>query len=438
MSTRPLRIALLAYRGNMQSGGQGIYLWFLARELSRLGHEVHVWVGPPYPDAMPFARRVVHVPNEGFWARRFDRRPGALLPRPDPLRIFEPLNFWEYGATWFGFLPEPFAFSVRAVRGLLACLRAGERFDLVHDVQSLGWALLLPRALGLPVVTTIHHPLSVDRRASFARDRTFREALGTMELYPVGMQAFVARRLDRVLTSSRASGGEIVRDFGVRPERIRMVWNGLDTELFRPLPDVPRSRSELLCIGRASDPTKGVPILLEALAQLPPQVTLTLVDEASAQNPARARARATRHRVAARHHRTGVHEGTAAALRASSAGGGAVALRGLRSAGGGSHGVRCTRCCSGQRCAARSRGCRGRRRSRAAGRCAGPGEDHRHAAGTARSEGRAGATGAGGSRRGVLVAARRRGNRGGVPRAASGAAESVGASPRGRSAWRAG
>jgi glycosyltransferase involved in cell wall biosynthesis len=290
VSTRPLRIALLAYRGNMQSGGQGIYLWFLARELSRLGHEVHVWVGPPYPDAMPFARRVVHVPNEGFWARRFDRRPGALLPRPDPLRIFEPLNFWEYGATWFGFLPEPFAFSVRAVRGLLACLRAGERFDLVHDVQSLGWALLLPRALGLPVVTTIHHPLSVDRRASFARDRTFREALGTMELYPVGMQSFVARRLDRVLTSSRASGREIVRDFRVRPERIRMVWNGLDTELFRPLPDVPRSRSELLCIGRASDPTKGVPVLLEALAQLPPQVTLTLVDEASAENPARARA----------------------------------------------------------------------------------------------------------------------------------------------------
>lgn len=289
---RPLRIAMLAYRGNMQSGGQGIYLWFLARELVRLGHTVDVLVGPPWPDDMPFARRVTRVPNEGFWAKRFHPDPAAILPRPDPLRVFEPLNFWEFGATWFGFLPEPFAFSVRATRGLLARLRAGERYDLVHDVQSLGWATLLLRAVGVPVVTTIHHPLSVDRRASFARDRSFRESLGTMELYPVGMQAFVARHLDRVLTSSRVSGAEILRDFGVRPDRLRMIWNGLDTELFRPQPETARAAAELLCIARAADPTKGVPVMLDALAKLPSHVHLTLVDEDSATNPARARVRA--------------------------------------------------------------------------------------------------------------------------------------------------
>lgn len=276
----------------MRSGGQGIYLWFLARELARLGHAVHVLAGPPHPDPMPFAASLTCIPNEGFWARRFDPNPAAILPQPNPLRIFEPLNFWEYGATWFGFLPEPFAFSVRAVRTLLSRVRAGERFDLVHDVQSLGWATLLLKAIGLPVVTTIHHPLSVDRRASFARDRSFREALGTMELYPVGMQAFVARRLDRVLTSSAQSGREIVRDFRVRPERLRMVWNGLDTDLFRPLVGVSRASAELLCVARAADPNKGVPVLLEALARLPAHVTLTLVDEASAENPARERARA--------------------------------------------------------------------------------------------------------------------------------------------------
>ena len=55
---RPLRILFLAYRGNMLSGGQGVYLWFLARELTRLGHRVDVIVGPPYPDPMPFAASV--------------------------------------------------------------------------------------------------------------------------------------------------------------------------------------------------------------------------------------------------------------------------------------------------------------------------------------------------------------------------------------------
>ena len=48
---RPLRIAFLAYRGNMRCGGQGVYLWFLARELARLGHRLDVFAGPPSPAA---------------------------------------------------------------------------------------------------------------------------------------------------------------------------------------------------------------------------------------------------------------------------------------------------------------------------------------------------------------------------------------------------
>ena len=87
----------------------------------------------------------------------------------------------------------------------MAEIRAGARWDLVHDVQCLGYGLLGIRALGIPVVTTIHHPLTVDRRASFARDTNFQEAIGSMQFYPIGMQSFVARRLDRVLTSSESS-----------------------------------------------------------------------------------------------------------------------------------------------------------------------------------------------------------------------------------------
>lgn len=276
---RPLRLCFLAYRGNMHSGGQGIYLWFLARELARRGHEITVLVGPPYPDPMPFARRVTRLPNPQLWGKRFDPSPAVLLPWPRPLRAFAPLYFYELAATQFGFLPEPFTFSVRALRALAPRLRAGERFDLVHDVQSLGYGLLALRALGLPLVTTIHHPLSVDRRASFARDRSFREALGTMEFYPVGMQAFVARRLDRVITSSELSRREIRQDFGVDEARLVNVGNGLDTELFRPLAGVARAPRELLCVGRASDPNKGIDTLLEALALLPADVRLTLVDE---------------------------------------------------------------------------------------------------------------------------------------------------------------
>ncbi len=288
---RPLRIAFVAYRGNMRCGGQGVYLWFLARELARLGHSVDVFVGPPEPDPMPFARSVTRLPNDQFWGKWFARDRSGFLPHPNPLRVFEPLRFYELAASRLGFLPEPFAFSLRAFRALAGELRRGRRWDVVHDVQCLGWGLLGVRALGLPVVATVHHPLSVDRRASFARDRSLRDALGTMEFYPIGMQSRVARRLDRVITSSTTSARILARDFGVAPERIRMLGNGLDTELYRPDPSVPRATTELLCVARASDPNKGVPVLVEALARLPRSVVLTLVDQAHELNPARVRAR---------------------------------------------------------------------------------------------------------------------------------------------------
>jgi glycosyltransferase involved in cell wall biosynthesis len=288
---RPLRIAFVAYRGNMNSGGQGIYLWFLAREMARMGHEVSIFVGPPHPDPMPFAKTVEQLPNQQFWAKWVLGQKDQIVPHERPLQVLSPLNFYELAASWIGFLPEPFAFSVRAFRELTRELRRGGRYDIVHDVQCLGYGLLGLRAIGIPVVTTVHHPLTVDRRASFIRDENLRDAIGTMKFYPVGMQAFVARRLDRVLTSSEVSARQIVRDFGVRPEKLRNVRNGLDTELFSPDDRVVKSENELLCVGRSTDPNKGIRTLIRALGRLPAHVRLTLVDDNSPDNQVLAWAR---------------------------------------------------------------------------------------------------------------------------------------------------
>jgi glycosyltransferase involved in cell wall biosynthesis len=291
VSERPLRIAFASYRGNMKCGGQGIYLWFLARELAALGHRVDVYVGPPYPDPMPFAEAVHELANEQFWGKWFAHDWPAFVAGPRPLRLLSPLHFYELAASRLGFLPEPFAFSARVFAALARRLRAGRRYDVVHDVQCLGWGMLGVRRLGLPVVSTIHHPLTVDRRASFVRDQNLEEAIGTVAFHPVGMQGAVARRIDRILTSSETSAATIRRDFRVPASHLRNVWNGLDTDLFRPDPHARRAERELLCVGRATDPTKGVRALLEVLARLPDDVRLTLVDEAGRDNPAHGWAR---------------------------------------------------------------------------------------------------------------------------------------------------
>ena len=45
-----MKIALLSYRSDPFSGGQGVYVKNLSSALVNLGHEVDVISGPPYPE----------------------------------------------------------------------------------------------------------------------------------------------------------------------------------------------------------------------------------------------------------------------------------------------------------------------------------------------------------------------------------------------------
>jgi glycosyltransferase involved in cell wall biosynthesis len=267
-----------AYRGTMSSGGLGLYLHALTRELAELGFEIDLYVGPPYPDPMPWVR-TIQLPNEHYWGRKWGEGWAAPVLGARPQRIFEPLNFYEFAVTRFGFLPEMFAFSLRMARAFLGEVRRGARYDLIHDVQTLGYGILWLRALGLPTVATIHHPLSIDRRFSLARDRTFMDRKGSLTFHPVRTQARAARRVDAIITSSEASVAELESGFGVRRERIHNIGNGVEL----PPPGARRPapvRPELLFIGRVSDPNKGIEYLLAALALLPRDVTLRVLDDA--------------------------------------------------------------------------------------------------------------------------------------------------------------
>ena len=271
-----MRVAFLASRGSMQSGGLGIYLHALTRQLADRGVEIDLYVGPPYPDPMPWVR-TIRLEDPRFWDRKFQPGWFSFLPE-SKLSIFRPLDFWEFVVTRFGFFPEPFAFSMRAARAVMAALQRGVHYDLVHDVQTLGYGVLWLRALGLPAVSTVHHPLTIDRRFSLARDRSFLDYKGSLTFHPVRSQARVARRVEAMITSSNASVDELVSGFGVARERIHNVSNGVDLPepgRIRPRPE----RHELLFMGRGSDPNKGLEYLLEALAELPPSVTLRLFDE---------------------------------------------------------------------------------------------------------------------------------------------------------------
>ena len=267
-----MRICLLSYRGNMFSGGQGIYLYYLSRELAQRGHEITVLVGPPYPWEMPWAR-VIKITNHNFYAQKRN-----FLPKDNPFKIFSPLNFYEFALTRFWFFPEMFAFSLRAFHCLSQLISQGERFDLVHDNQGLGYGQLLVKRLGLPVIATIHHPLAKDRGADFEQTHSLLERARRVVFYPFMMQKIVARAMDLVISGSRESAQAVQETFGISPEKMRVVYDGVDQEVFYPRPEVKRKKGRIIFVGNTEDRKKGILYLIRALALLPGWVQLVIVD----------------------------------------------------------------------------------------------------------------------------------------------------------------
>ncbi|MGW4200683.1 glycosyltransferase family 4 protein [Streptomyces sp. NPDC004726] len=254
---RSLRIALLTYKGNPFCGGQGVYVRHLSRELARLGHSVEVIGAQPYP-----------VLDDGVPLTELSSL--DLYRSPDPFRTpaRDEYRDWidavEVATMWTGGFPEPLTFSLRARRHLIA--RRGQ-FDVVHDNQTLGYGLL--GDLGAPLVTTIHHPITVDRQLELDAATGWRKRASVRRWYGfTRMQKRVARRLPSVLTVSGSSRQEIVKDLGVRPERVQVVPIGADTGLFSPDPAVAEVPGRIVTTSSADVPLKGLVHLVEALAKI--------------------------------------------------------------------------------------------------------------------------------------------------------------------------
>jgi glycosyltransferase involved in cell wall biosynthesis len=131
--------------------------------------------------------------------------------------------------------------------------------------------------MGVPVVSVIHHPLHIDREADFAIDTSLRKRVSRTLYFPLMMQETVASRLARIVTVSEASRAAIQKYFKIPEKDVSVVYNGTDTDIFRPIPGVEKE-ADLLFVGRTEDRKKGIGTMFEALSMLPDHVTLKIVD----------------------------------------------------------------------------------------------------------------------------------------------------------------
>ncbi len=267
-----MKVLIVGYRGNPYCGGQGIYIYNLSKELAKLGAEVDVIVGPPYPDPLEEWATVYKIENLNMWSIKTKDIPYEKLKR-----IFSPWNFADYVLTRLHMFPEMETFSFRTFFALKKILKT-KRYDIVHDIQSLGWATVPMKGYGIPIVTTVHHPLTKDREADLMGNRGLWDRTTTILFYPLVMQSFVIKRLDRVITSFKEGIDELQKAFGVKRDRVSVVYNGMDVDLFQNTGER-REENALLFVGNTEDSKKGLVYLFEAMTMLPENVTLTIVDD---------------------------------------------------------------------------------------------------------------------------------------------------------------
>ncbi len=256
--SRPLRICLLSYRSHPHCGGQGGYVRNLSLALTGLGHRVDVVSGPPYPELDP-GIDLIKLPSLDLY------NPDDLFRMPRMAELADPINFIEwFGISSMGF-SEPFTFGLRAHRYLKKHLR---RYDVVHDNQSLSYGLWSIKNK-IPTVATIHHPITVDRHIAVKSAAPLWRKLKELRWYSfLDMQKRVARTLPHIITVSSCARNDICREFNIAENRFSIVPNGINTDLFYPIPEITRQPNRIIVTTSADTPLKGLMYLLTAVAEI--------------------------------------------------------------------------------------------------------------------------------------------------------------------------
>ena len=217
-----LKIALLSYRSDPFSGGQGIYIKNISEALHNRGHEITIFSGNPLPEVNK-AIKVVRIETPGFF-ETFDSL--------DRLKIFSSLeknrlNFMDFFETFTGTFTEPVFFGERLVKNK-HFQETVDEFDIFHDNQSIS---SYPETVLKKLVTTLHHPIHVDKEIDLTSEKSFLSRLSIKRWYSfLNFQKKNLKAVKKVISPSLSSKNDICRYFDYPSKNISVIWNGINLD----------------------------------------------------------------------------------------------------------------------------------------------------------------------------------------------------------------
>ena len=261
----------MSYRSAPFGGGQGVYVYELSKALNSIGHNVDVISGPPYPELIADIE-LIKLPGLNLFSTfKFRER----------LKIFFHTknksldNWYEFGSTLMGGFPELQTFGNRAKIFL-----SDKNYDAVIDNQSISFGMIDIQK-SKPLIEIMHHPISKDYFYDLKFARGLVQRLSKMRWFSfLKMQKKVAKQIKVVVTPSLNSKQDIHHDFKVPMQNIQVIPNGIDFNIFCPLPNIVPRANGVITTASADVPLKGLDFSLHAIARLKseyPDINLTVI-----------------------------------------------------------------------------------------------------------------------------------------------------------------
>ena len=254
-----LKIAILSYRSAPFGGGQGIYVYELSKILKELGHRVDIISGPPYPMLSPDIG-LIKLPGLNLFSTfKFRERLNLFINKKN--KSYD--DWYEFSSTLIGGFPELQTFGNRAHDYL-----RNKTYDVVIDNQSISYGAVKIQN-SFPLIEIMHHPISKDYYYDLKFAKGILQRISKIRWYSfLRMQKISAKKIHVVVTPSLSSKEDIHLDFKVPMKNIHVIPNGIDCDIFRPLPHIKSSKNRLITTASADVPLKGLDFSLQAIARL--------------------------------------------------------------------------------------------------------------------------------------------------------------------------
>ena len=217
---KKLKIGLLSYRSDPFSGGQGIYIKNVSEALLNRGHEITIFSGNPLP-IVSNKIKVVEINTPGYFETFNSFERFKIFQAQEKTR----LDLWDFIETFTGTFTEPIFFGDRLLQNT-EFAKTADSYDVFHDNQSIS---NYPDSINKKLITTLHHPIHVDRDIDLENESSFLRKLAIKRWYSfLNFQKKNLKKVKKIISPSKSSKKDICHYFQYPAEQISVIWNGID------------------------------------------------------------------------------------------------------------------------------------------------------------------------------------------------------------------